>query len=257
MNFFLIAKYEESHNNYYHFLIGYLLPVVDTLSNNIDKDIKYVVRDCGLMNTWFKKLKNFYNIEVMNSEQFLIESLKSKNKVTFDYYDDRPYFFDKPKIKEILEKLKMFYNIEITNKKNIGVLTRDFAKTNISLFTKNHNKPRFIENTKDLIDSINNNIGTCIALDTSEDSCESVIKTYGNLKILIGQWGAGLTNMLWMPPNSTIIQIISYDELNAKLWETCYKDFAELLDHNFVSIEAQETWTGPVNIEKILDCLEK
>jgi hypothetical protein len=68
---------------------------------------------------------------------------------------------------------------------------------------------------------------------------------------------AGLTNMLWMPPNSTIIQIMSKENLNANLWETCYKDFATLLDHNFISIESQETWTGPVNIKKILDCLEK
>jgi hypothetical protein len=258
MKKFLIPKHEGSLSNYYHFLIGYLLPIIDTLSNDTDKSVKYVVRDCGPMNIWFERLKIFYNVEVLDLEKFLGECLDSENKIIFDYYDD-PKFFNNRNMKEILKKLKWLYSRDTSNHKNenIGVLTRSFAKTNISLFTRVNNKPRFIENTKELIDIINKNVGNCTPIDTSEDNCESIINTYNNLKILIGQWGAGLTNLVWMPPNSTIIQIMSKDKLNANEWENCYRDLAKLLNHNFILVEAQENWTGPVDIEKILDCFKK
>jgi hypothetical protein len=258
MKKFLIPKHDGSLDNYYHFLIGYLLPITEVLSKNTDKNIEYVVRDCGQMNVWFERLQVFYDIEIMGIEQFLGECLDSENKIIFDYYDD-PKFFNKRNMKEILKKLKWFYSRDTSNhnNENVGVLTRSFAKTNISLFTRINNKPRFMENSKDLIDRINEDVGSCAPIDTSEDSCESVINTYNNLKILIGQWGAGLTNMVWMPPNSTIIQVMSKDGLNANLWENCYRDLAKYLNHNFILVEAQETWTGPVDIEKILDCFKK
>lgn len=256
MKSFLSPKYEESTNNYYHFLIGYLLPIIDTIYNNTDKSIEYVVRDCGLMNTWFEKLKDFYSIQIMNSEEFLTKPSELDNITMLDYYDNQ-YFLSKPKTMLILKQTKQIYNIGTSDNINIGILTRNFAKTNISGFTQKNNKPRFIKNIKDLQNIINNNISNCALIDTSEDNYQSVINTYSSLKILIGQWGAGLTNMIWMQPNSTIIEITAKDKFNNNKWENCYKDLAILLGHNFISVEAQKVWDGPVDIEKILDLVKK
>jgi hypothetical protein len=255
MKIFLKPKYEESTSNYYHFLIGYLLPIVDVLSNNTDKKVEYVVRDCGLMNTWFEKLKMSYDIKTINSEEFLIQSLGSDDVITFNYYDD-PNFPNKPDTADMLKKVRKVYGVNNYNNIGVGILTRSFAKTNISGFTKKNNKSRFIKNIEELTYVINKKVGDCILLDTSKDDYQSVVNTYNNLSTLIGQWGAGLTNMIWMPSNSTIIEITSKDKFKDHQWDNCYKELAKLLNHNFISIEAQEVWDGRVDIQKILELVK-
>ena len=59
-----------------------------------------------------------------------------------------------------------------------------------------------------------------------------------------------------MPPKSTIVQITAKEKILMGAWKNCYKDLAFALDHNFVSLEAQETWNGPVDTNKILELIK-
>lgn len=253
---FLIAKHESTLNNYYHFLTGYLTPVIDILLKNNNKNITYVVRDCGLMNEWFLPLKEYYKIKILNIEKFLFESSDSQNKIIFNNYDDSK-LFKTNNMDILLNKVKKFY--KVTNfkneEKNIGILSREFAIKNISHFTQVSGKSRFIKNIDELLNSINK-LNNCNLVDTSTLNYKDVIDFYSKINFLIGQWGAGLTNMIWMPPKSTIIQITAKEKMLVGMWDNCYKDLAFALGHNFISIEAQETWDGPVNINQILELIK-
>jgi len=256
MKIFLIAKHDSTLNNYYHFLTGYLTPIIDLLLKNNDKDITYVVRDCGLMNEWFIPLKKYYKIEILHIEKFLFESSESQDKIIFNNYDD-PRSFKSNNMDILLDKLKNFYKTTnlINKEKNIAILNREFAKKNISHFTQISNKSRFIENIDELLNSINK-LNNCNLVDTSTLNSEDVINVYNKINFLIGQWGAGLTNMIWMPPKSTIIEITAEEDLVKDFWKNCYKDLAFVLGHNFISLKVQKTWDGPVNVNKILEIIK-
>jgi hypothetical protein len=256
MKIFLIAKHDSTLNNYYHFLTGYLTPIIDLLLKNNDKDITYVVRDCGLMNEWFIPLKKYYKIEILHIEKFLFESSESQDKIIFNNYDD-PRSFKSNNMDILLDKLKNFYKTTnlINKEKNIAILNREFAKKNTSHFTQISNKSRFIENIDELLNSINK-LNNCNLVDTSTLNSEDVINVYNKINFLIGQWGAGLTNMIWMPPKSTIIEITAEEDLVKDFWKNCYKDLAFVLGHNFISLKVQKTWDGPVNVNKILEIIK-
>jgi hypothetical protein len=253
---FLIARHESTLNNYYHFLTGYLTPIIDILLKNNNKNTTYIVRDCGLMNEWFLPLKKYYKIKILNIEKFLFKSSDSQNKIIFNNYDN-PELFKTNNMDILLNEVKNFYKvINLKNEeKNIAILSREFAIKNISQFTQTSLKPRFIENIDELLSSINK-LNNCNLIDTSTLNCQEVIDSYSKINFLIGQWGAGLTNMIWMPPKSTIIEITAKEKMTQGPWKDCYKNLALMLGHNFISIEAQETWSGPVDINKILELIK-
>ncbi len=253
---FLIARHESTLNNYYHFLTGYLTPIIDTLLKKNNKNTTYIVRDCGLMNEWFLPLKEYYKIKILDIEKFLFKSSDSQNKIIFNNYDN-PELFKTNNMDILLNEVKNFY--KVTNlkneEKNIAILSREFAIKNISQFTQTSGKSRFIENIDELLNSINK-LNKCNLIDTSTLNCQEAIDSYSKINFLIGQWGAGLTNMIWMPPKSTIVEITAKEKITQDHWKDCYKNLALMLGHNFISIEAQETWNGSVDINKILELIK-
>ena len=254
----LIARDSSLLNNAYHFFIGYLVPLVDYLSKNANNETTYILRGSGVMNRWLYSLQNIFKIEIniLDTEQFLTKALTTKDVVIFNDYDKIDLFVEN-KIKILLNKLRNFYRVDhfINKENNIVILTRSFAKNNISLYTKDSKFSRFIEN----VDELHNEIlktNKCKLVDTSEDEYKEVLKCYTESNIIIGQWGAGLTNMIWMPRNSTVIEITAKEIKIISEWRDAYKYLAKCLGHNFISIQAQETWDGPVNINKILELIK-
>jgi hypothetical protein len=254
----LIARDSSLLSNAYHFFIGYLVPLVDYLSKNANNETTYILRNSGVMNGWLYSLQNIFKIEIniLDTEQFLTKALKTKDVVIFNDYDKIDLFAEN-KINILLNKLRNFYRVDhFTNKeKNVVILTRSFAKNNISLYTKNSKFSRFIENVDELYNEILKT-NKCKLVDTSEDEYKDVLSCYTKSNIIIGQWGAGLTNMIWMPRNSTVIEITAKEKKILSEWKNCYEALAKCLGHKFISIQAQENWDGPVDINKILELIK-
>ena len=246
------------NNNAYHFFIGYLVPIVDYLSKNTNQKITYIFRSCGIMNVWLYSLEEIFKIKIiiLDTEQFLTKILQTEDVVIFDDYDD-VNLFNKNKINILLNKLRNAYRVDpsLSKDNTVAILTRDFARGNPSLYTKGLNFSRFIENIDELYYAILKN-NKCKLVDTSKDEYKNVLDCYRKSNILIGQWGAGLTNMIWMPRNSTIIEIVAKEKKLDSKWKDCYKYLAKCLGHKFISIQAQETWDGPVDINKILELIK-
>lgn len=254
----LINRDSSFLNNAYHFFIGYLVPLVDYLSKNSNSETTYILRSSGVMNVWLHSLTKIFpiDINILDTEQFLTKALKTNDVVIFNDYD-KVNLFAENKINILLNKLRNFYRVDhFTNKENnIIILTRNFAKNNISVYTKTSKVSRFIKNVDELYNEILK-INKCELVDTSEYEYKDVLDCYTKSNIVIGQWGAGLTNMIWMPRNSTVIEITAKEIGVDSEFKDCYKYLAKCLGHKFISIQAQETWDGPVDINKILELIK-
>jgi hypothetical protein len=254
----LIPRDSSYLNNAYHFFIGYLVPLVDYFSKNTNNETTYILRGSGVMNVWLYSLVDIFKIKIniLDTEQFLTKVLKTKDVVIFNDYD-KVELFAENKINILLNKLRNFYKVDhFTNKENNAlILTRSFAKNNISSYTIDSKFSRFIENIDELYNEILKT-NKCKLVDTSKDEYKDVLNCYTKSNIIIGQWGAGLTNMIWMPRGSTVIEITAKEKPILSQWKNSYKSLAQCLGHKFVSIQAQEIWDGPVDINKILELIK-
>jgi capsular polysaccharide biosynthesis protein len=68
---------------------------------------------------------------------------------------------------------------------------------------------------------------------------------------LVGQYGAGLTNMIWMPKGSLVIELRAPSIIFDDTWNNCYKTLAESLGHRFEVLEAQKDWHSPIDSERV------
>lgn len=252
----LVAKHKRSLEHPYYFWTGYFIPIANELRKQKYDNTMFVVRECGPMTPWLESLKKMYPITIQNSGLILKYYLIGMQNVVFDYWDN-PDKFTSNEFQETIKFLKNIYNLPTDkNKKTIGILNR---KNNLNAYLKDLE----ISTTKDVplrsiknINELNNAISKFYEsklIDTSNVDPEESIKIYSDLKVLIGQWGAGLTNMIWMDSGSLIIEICAPEMIDKDVFE----NLAKALGHKFIRIIAQESWTSDVNIKLIIDTLKR
>jgi hypothetical protein len=260
MNKLLIAKHSQSLENPYHFWTGYFLPIMNELKKDDSKKNTYFVRECGPMTHWLEYLKLFYDIRIIKPGMLLNELVSGKESVIFDHWDDPDNFKNKDFLESILfTKLFFTKDSKIYNKK-IGLLNR---KESLNFYSSGQQEisayssiKRKIKNIDDLFDKIKDKY-LCEMVDTTKLSPGLAVKKYKEFNILIGQKGAGLTNMIWMDKGSTVIEICTPKILISEKWDKCYEMLAESIGFNYIKIYAQETWDGNVDINLILNSIQK
>lgn len=257
MNKLLIAKHSKSLENPYHFWLGYLLPIANELQKKKDQHT-YFVRECGPMTNWLETLKNVHNIKILKPGMLLKYFLDDVPSVIFDNWDN-PKNFNSNDMKKSIDYLKKIYIMEEKFKKNkIGILNRnkvlDFYTSGKQEIVSSANRVRSINNIEDLYLEISKNFNTEL-IDTTKVSPRISATKYSELSVLVGQKGAGLTNMIWMDPGSLIIEICAPQTLFSKELDICYEELAKNIGHNFIRVFAQEEWDGNVDINKIIEIL--
>jgi hypothetical protein len=257
MNKLLIAKHSKSLENPYHFWLGYLLPIANELQKNKDQHT-YFVRECGPMTNWLETLKNTHNIKILKPGMLLKYFLDDVPSIVFDNWDN-PKNFSSNDIKKSIDYLKKIYIMEEKFKKNkIGILDRnkvlDFYTSGKQEIASSANRVRSINNVEDLYLEISKNFNAEL-IDTTKFSPRISATKYSELSVLVGQKGAGLTNMIWMDPGSLVIEICAPEILFSEKLDICYEELAKNIGHSFIRVFAQEQWTGDVSIDKILKIL--
>ena len=256
----LIAKHSHSLESPYYFWLGYFLPIVNELRKNKIKDIKFFVRDCGPMNNWLDFLKNKYPIVIIKPGILLKYYLDNVPSVVFDYWDDKDRF-ERKEFVETVNFLKNEYTPKLlTNSKKIGILNRnkplEFYNSEQQELYATSNFKRLIKNIDELKTEISK-FYNCELIDTTLNSPEESINIYSNLNVLIGQFGAGLTNLLWMKKGSLIIEIIAKTSKTPTDKRDCYKKLSEVLGHKYIKVFAQDSWIGDVDINLIIETIQK
>ena len=260
MNKLLIAKHHKTLENPYHFWLGYLLPIINELKKDVATGDGFIVRECGPMTNWLQILKNKYNIKILKPGIVLKYYLDGAPTTIFDYWDD-PDNFNKKDFINSINLAKSFYIIDNVKKTNkVCVLNRntilDFYNSGEEEMFSSGNKTRLIKNIKELHSSILKYYN-CELIDTTKTQPRISATKYSEFSVLIGQKGAGLTNMIWMDSGSLIIEICAPEQLFSQKLDTCYESLANAIGHKFIRVFAQNEWDGNVNIDSIISLLKK
>ena len=249
----LLSKHDGSLENPYHFWIGYLLPIINEIDSNKNSNDTFLIHECGKMTHWLKTLSDYYkNIDIVRIENiFQLYLNNNKNKIFNNY--DNPLNFNKD---FLLKSTTLAKNIFIDKKYNdktpIGILDRRPLEEYDG--NEKNKTTRLINNIDQLKNMTKQNSKV---INTSNYDPVKSASEYSQLSVLVGQWGAGLTNMIWMKPGSTIIQISAPQKIYPELWENSFKLLAECLGHNFINIVAQDNWSSDADLEKIVKIINE
>jgi hypothetical protein len=253
-----LATHSGSLEHPYHFWLGYYIPICEWLLRNPETGSNVVV-ECGPMTPWLENLNAFREVSIVKPRTALSWHLRGPEYIEsniFEYLDD-PRNFSKSEGLKNIQMLKRVFFPESEPKSEsiqIGILQRNhslpFYNSAESEIKTSGAERRDIPNINELKVLLGADARTSI-IDTSEASPNDSVAIYAKLSVLVGQYGAGLTNMIWMPKGSLVIELRGPGILTDHTWDDCYKTLAESLGHRFEVLEAQKDWHSPIDSERV------
>ena len=203
----------DHSNVYFHWMTEVLSKIV-FLQNNVTKP--NILVDEKLIDYDFVKL----SLALLNVKYTLIEPkfLYKIKKFKFVNFDTPSGNFDKKIINELSSKLK--FKNDVSKIERIWISRRSLAD-------------RFIEN-EDELHAILEKFQILLVDPNNLDYGEQ-IKLFQNCKFLSGIHGGGLANMIYMPENSTVLEVRQpKDDKN-----NCYFTLSSDLDHQYFYLESE------------------
>lgn len=187
----------------------------------------------------YKKLKKNYidyyywkNKSIKSSNYDQIQKMYHKNKIIYKQMRLKRAYLHLCKIKPYIInffKYELIKSTELLTIPNIKIILieRKIPKTifdqNASIFTINNGARRLIYNHKKLKHELKNIYENDFLNITLEDlNIYDQFNLFNNASVIIGQHGAGLTNIFFCKPNTQIIEILPY-------WKNYYVDSLENL----------------------------
>ena len=204
-------QWNGSVQQYYHFLLGYLAPVFAWSRKNPGK--AFAVRDCGPMNRWFELLRPQWDVEVMNVGDVLHVLAGQLQPTKILRGMDFPDSFVSHDIQEFADTTRRLAAGRFESRldeRAIIVSDRassdEFFSTPAAEWPESGSQKRSVPNLRDVVLSWNRS--DVNFMDAATVDIYEQILAHSSARILIGQHGAGLTNMIWMPTGSHIIEIL-------------------------------------------------
>jgi len=252
----LANNWDGSVQQFYHFLLGYFMPLclwLDKTGAN-----KIAVRDCGPMNPWFELLQDHVDIEIMppgSALHVVIGDLMSH--VVLEGMDD-PRKFSSKAIQagsfSVLKRLKISASSMGSNKRILIVdrsTSENFYHEHGSETHMSGKERRHVPNLIELKAALPGSHDVQV-VDFARMNPLDQIREVQQATTLVGQHGAGLVHMLWMPPNSHVVEIAP--PLPSQV-EHIFQELARTLGHSYERIE-QEGVHAPVSISAVVNAIE-
>lgn len=210
-----IKNYSGSYQHYYHFLLGYLLPLVNWLylEKKIFKYKKIFIEDTKVMN---KHIKNVFpkKVEILSKDN-KSEIFNNKTLLGFDNH----YNYPSNKIKKSAKQLKEFLlgkksfnlskNFNFKKRKKVLVIDRgepdDFYNSEECGIKGSACQRRSTPNLKNIKELLNGFDYKIVYLE--DESLINQIKLFSESDFIIAQHGAALSNIIFCKKNTVIIEI--------------------------------------------------
>lgn len=254
-----------SVQEYYHFLLGYLGPVMVWVSHNPGKQI--AVRDCGPMNVWIDTFLDDVDVEVLNPGAMLhlFAGKVHRSKVLKGF--DNPEFFNTRNLHEFrnlilarVHKEEDKDKVSLRDDEVSGQITRitvidrassgEFNATSAAEVPASGAAVRSIPNLRSALRNIGFADRVSI-VDAAHIEPMDQVRLFEHTSVLVGQHGAGLANMLWMRPGSTVIEILP----PSPPWvEPIFTKLAQTLGHRIIVIR-QDGPHAPVDADSLAQAL--
>lgn len=230
-------QWSGSVQQYYHFLLGYLAPIM--LWQQRHHVTHVTVRDCGPMNRWFQVLEGDLDVEVMNVGHFLHVYAGKLQPCVVLRGMDFPQEFDPRKIQLfralMLRSAGLENLVDRPGDRTIVIdrmVTDPFYATSESEIDMAGAQRRSVPNLAQWAETSRERFALNI-YDTTDLEVRDQVQLAAETRVLIGQHGAGLTNMVFMKPGGVVIEI--HPPLPAEAVDT-FALLARACGHTYVRV---------------------
>lgn len=252
MHLLVPAQWGGSVEHYYHFLLGYLFPVTLWLADR--PGATAVVRDCGPMNPWFDVVSE--DLRVIPPGTMLHRFVRGAPATVLAPSDD-PESFAAAALGRFRAEVLARADIEDGDGTDSGDVTfvrrgrshPYYARADSEQRTSGAFR-RSIPNVADLAARLARTWPTQL-VDTAELEPAEQIRLHTRTRVLVGQHGAGLANMLWMPTGSCVIEVLPPmpDHLR-----NIFRNLAAALGHRYTVLHQTQAHAA-VDAEQLRACV--
>lgn len=219
---------------FYHFLLGYFAPLTVWLKSTDAKRI--AVRDCGPMNQWFEFLAPQVDVQIIKPGVALHAVAGNRTRHHVVTGRDYPSKHNRRRLIEARDSMLSFIPKVDAGVFPILVIDRassdDFHSGSLSETEMSGARRRSVPNLGKVCHELLSP-GSFFVADMAQVAPEEQVALASNAKVLLGQHGAGLTHMIWMPPGSTILEI--HPPLPDEAVDV-FRLLAESLGHTYIRI---------------------
>lgn len=240
-------QWNGSVQQYFHFLLGYLAPVFAWATKNPSRPI--AVRDCGPMNRWFDLLRPEHDVEIMTVGDVLhvlAGDLQPHRVLRGMDFPDR---FSRTSIVAFADatyRLSLERARPLRSHPRIIVSDRassdDFFSTPAAEWPESGSQKRSVPNLREAIQSMD--LLDAHIMDAAQVDIYEQIVLHSRAKVLVGQHGAGLTNMIWMTPGSWVVEILPPMPHDA---QHIFRNLAKALGLRYIMVP-QDALHAPVDL---------
>jgi len=219
---------------FYHFLLGYFAPLTVWLKSTGVKRI--AVRDCGPMNQWFDFLNKSVDVQIIKPGVALhaVAGNRTRHHVVTGL--DYPSKHKRHRLIQARDSMRSLIPTVDSKAFPILVIDRassdDFHSGSLSETEMSGARRRSVPNLGKVCRELLTP-GSFFVADMAHVAPEEQVALASHANVLIGQHGAGLTHMIWMPSGSTILEI--HPPLPDEAVDV-FRLLAESLGHTYIRI---------------------
>jgi hypothetical protein len=217
-----------SVQHYYHFLFGFLVPIVRnwTILASVPESGEVLVRSCAIMDPLLRQLR-LPGLSIIDAAAHAAMRRKGTAEALqfFDFqgYDD-PMLFDKAVFQSVRDQLLFRFDDEVRAEQRnlvssfpgsgprIVIIQRlpgdPFYATEASERKTSGTERRSIANIDELYASVRRDGGNAILTTLENRSLYYRMALFALADVVVGQIGAGLSNLLWARQGTRVIEIM-------------------------------------------------
>jgi hypothetical protein len=206
-----------SVEHFYHFVFDYLLPLYELEISVGIVGKGHIVRDCGPMNMWLDFVFGPDAFVKMPREKFDRGASRRfwNREIQLDRFADRPGItIDPARFNDVLSAFRGRFLPTIPDQKNITVLDRrpppSFYLDGRAEKAGGGSTRRSISNLDQLTDRLSMHHNASL-IDFEDVLPAQQLRIISQTNVLIGQHGAGLTHLLFLPKNSLLVELNTVD----------------------------------------------
>jgi hypothetical protein len=252
------ANWQGSVEHFYHFILGYFMPLI--LWQERSGTMAFTVRDCGPMNPWFSLVRPGTDLDYMPPGVMLERAMTHRQEMQILRGWDDPTRFHRASFdlfsKAVLARVVAAPDTASAPQRRITVLDRrpspDFY---VGADSETHGSGadwRSLPNTSTIADALSA-LGDVAIVDSAALSPREQVEVLAGTNLVVAQHGAGLSNMVWMPPGSAVL------EIRPPLIPTINEIFANLAscrDFDYLAVD-QEDEHSQVDPASVLAAAER
>lgn len=206
---YLVPTNAGSVEHFFHFLLGYLCPISRWMDQTGQDHV--FVRDCGPMNPWFGLLEPEATVEIVVASAMLRQVVEHRRRCVFLPPLDHVALFQRKVITDFTSRVRRGAGAGPEGQPEVLVVDRassdPYYASPLAEVKTSGSERRSVSNMTDVAAALGH-AGECRVLDAALIPPRDQVHAFTSARVLIGQHGAGLANMVWMKPGSTVVEIL-------------------------------------------------